>query len=62
LPGRVFDTGNARKTDATDAYAVAMVALRTPRLNRLAYDEELVSRCGCSPIVATSCRTVECRQ
>ena len=28
---RVFDTGNARKTDATDAHAVAMVALRTPR-------------------------------
>jgi transposase len=40
---RVFDTGNARKTDATDAHAVAMVALRTPRLNRLAYDEELVA-------------------
>src|SRR3954452_19623051 len=39
---RVFDTGNARKTDATDAHAVAMVALRPPRLNRLAYDEELV--------------------
>ena len=31
---RVFDTGNARKTDATDAHAVAMVALRTPRLRR----------------------------
>jgi hypothetical protein len=28
---RVFDTGNARKTDAVDAHAVAMVALRTPR-------------------------------
>lgn len=40
---RVFDTGNARKTDATDAHAVAMDALRTPRLNRLAYDEELVA-------------------
>ena len=40
---RVFDTGNARKTDATDAHAVAMVALRTPRLTRLAYDEELVA-------------------
>jgi hypothetical protein len=37
---RVFDTGNARKTDATDAHAVAMVAVRTPRLNQLAYDEE----------------------
>ena len=40
---RVFDTGNARKTDATDAHAVAMVALRTPRLNELAFDEELIA-------------------
>jgi transposase len=40
---RVFDTGNARKTDAVDAHAVAMVALRTPRLNELSYDEELVA-------------------
>jgi transposase len=40
---RVFDPGNARKTDATDAHAVAMVALRTPRLNELTYDEELVA-------------------
>ena len=40
---RVFDTGNARKTDATDAHAVAMVAVRTPRLNQLAYDEELIA-------------------
>ena len=40
---RVFDTGNARKTDATDAHAVAMVALRTPRLTVLRYDEELIA-------------------
>jgi transposase len=40
---RVFDTGNARKTDATDAHAVAMVALRTPRLRELAFDEELLA-------------------
>jgi len=40
---RVFDTGNARKTDATDAHAVAMVAVRTPRLHELAYDEELIA-------------------
>ncbi len=40
---RVFDTGNARKTDAVDAHAVAMVAVRSPRLNQLAYDEELVA-------------------
>jgi transposase len=40
---RVFDTGNARKSDAVDAHAVAMVALRTPRLRELAFDEELVA-------------------
>jgi hypothetical protein len=40
---RVFDIGNARKTDATDAHAVAMVAVRTPRLNQLAYDAELIA-------------------
>ena len=40
---RVFDTGNARKTDAVDAHAVAMVALRTPRLTQLGYDEELIA-------------------
>ncbi len=40
---RVFDTGNARKTDATDAHAVAMVALRTPGLRELAFDEELLA-------------------
>jgi radical SAM protein with 4Fe4S-binding SPASM domain len=40
---RVFDTGNARKTDATDAHAIATVALRTPRLRQLGYDEELIA-------------------
>src|SRR4051794_34503038 len=40
---RVFDTGNARKTDATDALAVAMVAARTPGLHRLDNDQELVA-------------------
>ncbi len=40
---RVFDTGNARKTDATDAHAVAMVALRTPSLKVLSFDEELMA-------------------
>jgi transposase len=40
---RVFDTGNARKTDATDAHAVAMVSLRTPGLRELAFDEELLA-------------------
>ncbi len=40
---RIFDTGNARKTDATDAHAVAMVALRTPGLSEMAFDEELIA-------------------
>jgi transposase len=40
---RVFDTGNARKTDATDAHAIAAVALRTPDLRVLSFDEELVA-------------------
>jgi transposase len=40
---RVFDTGNARKTDATDAHAVAMVALRTAGLRELTFDEELLA-------------------
>jgi transposase len=40
---RVFDTGNARKTDATDAHAVAAVALHTPKLRVLSFDEELVA-------------------
>src|SRR3954453_18957237 len=39
----VFDTGNARKTDATDAHAIAAVALRTPNLRVLEFDEELVA-------------------
>ena len=38
---RVFDTGQGRKTDATDAHAVAMVALRTGGLRRLTVDEDL---------------------
>jgi transposase len=40
---RVFDTGNARKTDPVDAHAVAMAALRTPKLKVLRFDEELVA-------------------
>ena len=38
---RVFDTGHGRKTDATDAHAVVMVALRTRGLRQLVVDEEL---------------------
>jgi len=40
---RVFDTGNARKTDATDAHAIATAALRTPNLRVLSFNEELVA-------------------
>src|SRR6478735_1551716 len=38
---RLFDTGHNRKTDAHDAHAVAVVAVRTSGLRVLAYDEEL---------------------
>ena len=40
---RVFDTGNARKTDPVDAHAVAMAALRAAKLKVLTFDEELVA-------------------
>ena len=38
---RLLDTGHNRKTDAHDAHAVAMVAVRTPTLRVLAYDVQL---------------------
>ena len=38
---RVFDTGQGRKTDATDAHAVVMVALRDTGLRELAVDGDL---------------------
>jgi transposase len=38
---RLFDTGHSRKTDAHDAHAVAVVAVRTRGLRVLAYDNEL---------------------
>ncbi len=38
---RELDTGHNRKTDAHDAHAVAVVAVRTPGLRVLAYDAEL---------------------
>ncbi len=38
---RMFDTGHNRKTDAHDAHAVAVVAVRTTGLRVLAYDEQL---------------------
>ena len=38
---RLFDAGHGRKTDAHDAHAVAVVAVRTPNLRVLSYDNEL---------------------
>jgi transposase len=38
---RVFDTGHARKSDAHDAHAIVMVALRTRTLRQLQIDEDL---------------------
>ena len=38
---RLFDTGHNRKTDAHDAHAVAVVAVRTAGLRVLAYDVQL---------------------
>jgi transposase len=40
---RAFDTGQGRKTDATDAHSIAVVALRTTGLRELAVDEDLVA-------------------
>ena len=39
---RVFDTGQGRKTDATDAHAIVMVALRDKGLREVSSDPELV--------------------
>ena len=38
---RALDTGHNRKTDPHDAHAVAVVAVRTPKLRVLAYDVQL---------------------
>src|SRR6266545_7143270 len=40
---RVFSTGQGRKTDATDAHSVAVVALRTPGLRVVAADGATVA-------------------
>jgi hypothetical protein len=40
-PARLFDTGHNRNTDAHDAHAVAVVAVRAPGLRVLAYDDQL---------------------
>ncbi len=38
---RVFDTGQGRKTDGTDAHAIVMVALRDKGLREVSADPEL---------------------
>jgi len=40
-PVRVFDTGHGRKTDATDAHSIVMVALRTRGRRQLTANEDL---------------------
>ena len=40
---RVFSTGQGRKTDATDAHAVAVVALRTRSLRQVRRDDRTVA-------------------
>jgi transposase len=40
---RVFSTGQGRKTDATDAHSVAVVALRTRSLRRVRPDDRTVA-------------------
>jgi transposase len=40
---RVFSTGQGRKTDATDAHSVAVVALRTPGLRAVQVDDSTVA-------------------
>jgi transposase len=39
---RVFSTGHGRKTDATDAHSIAVVAVRTPGLRPVGVDGDLV--------------------
>ena len=40
---RVFSTGHGRKTDATDAHAIAVVAVRTPGLRKVVVDGDVVA-------------------
>jgi hypothetical protein len=39
---RVFLVGHGRKTDATDAHSIALIAVRTPDLAQVTVDGELV--------------------
>jgi hypothetical protein len=49
----VFSSGQGRKTDATGAHSIAVVAVRTRGLQAVAAAGDL-SRCGCWPTVGTS--------
>jgi hypothetical protein len=40
---RVFSTGHGRKTDATDAHSIAVVAVRTTNLASVSVEDELVA-------------------
>jgi transposase len=40
---RVFSTGHGRKTDATDAHAIAVVAVRTTGLQKVVVDGDIVA-------------------
>ena len=51
---RVFDTGQGRKTDATDAHAIVMVALRDKGLREVSLDPALMAlRLLCDPVSYT---------
>jgi transposase len=52
---RVSGTGQGRKTDATDAHSIVMVALRDKGLREVRSDPERPC-CGCCATAAMSCR------
>ena len=54
---RVFSTGNGRKTDATDAHSIAVVAVRTPGLLPVTQDEEGPSPGGVDTLSVGSWRS-----
>jgi hypothetical protein len=60
---RIFDTGQGRKTDAFDAHAIVMVALRDKGLRELTVDSRLkMLRLLCDPsrrTVPSSCAGTE---
>jgi hypothetical protein len=56
---RALDTGHNRKTDAHDAHAVGVVAVRTTGLRVLAYDEQLEARLVSRRLYADLCGIAE---